>query len=566
MDAKPQHSGQSLERPDATASDNQTPTQANYADYFRRSSSPTAIVPDVNTTGMEQESSSGETPNRQGRFQQGGLTALQSKYTTQTPRERSLVDKEPTSFDGVQPPKGLEDLQRGSEDSDGTFHTAGSTVGRNSKNTQIETHQITQRADQEQSTESSMSRSSSGISSLITPPVAVPAANLQDQPMARPYSFIQFSQSSTPKALEDYPHKRPSIDSLPGRVDTQQDVPPSPVSPQHSMTHEPLDQVGRKSPRRYGVDQDSSANNTRSRSNTPSRSFSRPFHEPKSQNHPAMPRERSATRGDDLEAQHYAAPIPRQDPVHPRPQSTEYSIAGVGPPPVTQSRPRPVESRSSSKRGSRSSAFFKSFRSPTDSASPPLAGEREEVEYTNGQDDPTIRKSKSTRSSLFRSLTGGTKSSRSEEITQGHQDVVSPSQPVTINDSLPSQRGPVQAANIPNHIDSTSNTMERNGTDTPAKMPSKYRNRLSRPGAPKDREQPAPEPSKKKRFSALGVSSLATSNPFLLLLMSYRVCSVDPKTSKAPIKLKSMARKQALKERSQKIHSRQKSGPVASRL
>ncbi|KAL8882886.1 MAG: hypothetical protein Q9192_007504 [Flavoplaca navasiana] len=501
LDAKPQHSGQSLERPDAIASNNRTPTQADYADYFRRGSSPTAIVPDVITTGMEQGTSNGETPDRQSSFRQGGLTALQSKYSGKTAREGSLVDKDPARSDRSQPSMGLDDLQRGSEDSAGTFHTAESTVGRNAKNMQIKSHQIPQSADQEQSTESSMSRSSSGVSFSITPPVAVPAANLQDQPKARPFSFIQFSQSSTPKALENSSRRRPSVDSLPGRIDPEQDVPPSPVSPQRSVIHEPHDQPGRRSPTRYGVDQGSSANSARPRSNTPSRSFSRPFHEPKLQNHRAVPDERSANKGEDLPAQHYPAPIPRQDPIHPRQQSTEYSIAGVGPPPVTQSRPRPTESRSSSKRGSRSSAFFKSFRSPTDSASPPVAGERENLEYTIGQDDPTIRKTKSRRSSLFRSLTGGTKSSRSEEIAQSHQDVVSPIQPITSNDFQPSQQDPVQAANTTTHASSTSNTMERNDTDTPAKMPSKYRNRLSRP---KEKEQPPLEAGKKKRFSALG--------------------------------------------------------------
>lgn len=564
LDAKLQHSGQSLERPDAIASNNRTPTQADYADYFRHGSSPTAIVPDVTTTGMEQETSNEDTPYRQGNIRQGGLTALQSKYSTKTAQQGSVVDKDPASFDRNQPSMGLDDLQRGSEDSTGTFHTAGSTVGRNSKNVQITPHQIPQSADQGQSTESSMSKSSSSVSSSITPPVAVPAANLQDQPKARPFSFIQFSQGSTPKALELSSHRRPSVDSLPGRIDPEQDVPPSPVSPQHSMIHEPHDQPGRRSPTRYGVDRDSSANSARPRSNTPSRSFSRPFHEPKSQNHSTVPGERSVTRGDDLPPQHYPAPIPRQDPIHPRQQSTEYSIAGVGPPPVTQSRPRPTESRSSSKRGSRSSAFFKSFRSPTDSASPPLAGERENLEYTNGQDDPTVRKTKSKRSSLFRSLTGGTKSSRSEEIAQSHQDVVSPSQPLTSNDFQPSQRDPVQAGNITKHASSTSNTMEKNDTDTPAKMSSKYRSRLSRPGAPKEKEQPPPEPGKKKRFSGLGVSSLAISAPLLLLLMSYRVCLVDRKTTEAPITPKSMARKKALEERSQKTCSSQKRGPVAS--
>lgn len=499
------HDGQmqSVERADPTANNNRTPTQADYADYFRRGSSPTAIVPEASVTGMKQEIPDGETPNQQRSFQRDGLPALQSRYSTKTPTEASVVDTNPTSSNGYQPSMDPEKLQRGSEDSDGTFHTAGSTVGLDPINAATGAHRSTQSADQEPSAESSVSRSSSGDSSSITPPVAVPAANIRDQPKARPFSFIQFSQNPAPKPLENYLHRRPSIDSLPSRIDPEQDVPPSPISPQHSIIHEPNDQSGRRSPIHDF--------NTRPISNTPSRSFSRPFQEPKPQNYPALPRERSPTREDDLSAQHYPAPMPRQDPIHPRQQATEYSLAGVGPLPAPQSRTRRTESRSSSKRGSRSSAFFKSFRSPTDSASPPLAGEREEPEYTNRQDEPTIRKTRSKRSSLFRSLTGGTKSSRSEEVAQSQQDLVHPAQARPSDEIPPSQRNPVQVANTQEHTSPTANTMERTDTGIPAKMPSKYRNRLSRPAAPKEREQPPPEPGKKRRFSALGVSSLRTS-------------------------------------------------------
>ncbi|KAL8655290.1 MAG: hypothetical protein Q9226_003103 [Calogaya cf. arnoldii] len=509
-DGEPRHYGQmqSIERADLTTSNNRTPTQADYADYFRRGSSPTAIVPGTTGTGSRQKISDRETPNQQQSFQRDGLPALQSIYSNQTLHKVSDVNTIPTTTDRNQSSMGLENLQRGSEDSDGTFHTAGSTVGLDTTNTATGARQITQSADQQQPTEpsvaSSVTRSSSGASSSITPPVAVPAANIRDQPRARPFSFIQFTQNPAPKPLEDYSHRRPSIESLPSRIDPEQDVPPSPISPQHSMIHEPNDRSGRRSPLNYGGGHDFSPNNGRPISSTPSRSFSRPFQEPRTQNLPALPHERSPTRGDDLPAQHYPAPMPRQDPVHPRQQSTEYSLAGVGPPQAPQSRPRPTESRSSSKRGSRSSAFFKSFRSPTESASPPLAGEREESEYTDRQDDPTMRKTKSKRSSLFRSLTGGTRSSRSEEVVQSQQDLVHPAQARPSYEKPPSQQTPVPVANTQEHTPTTANTMERTDTEIPSKMPGKYRNRLSRPAAPKEREPPPPEPGKKKRFSALG--------------------------------------------------------------
>ncbi|KAL8669319.1 MAG: hypothetical protein Q9168_006084 [Polycauliona sp. 1 TL-2023] len=502
-DKELQHNGQiqSFAGSDPDASNNRTPTQSDYANYFPHGSTPTAIVPGGTSMDKKQEVSIEEAQDQQRKFERDNVPALLSRHSTSTLREGSVVNTDPMDCNRNEPSMGLEALQRGSEDSDGTFHTAGSTVGRGLDNAATGPHQRTQSADQDQATESLVSRSSSGNSSSIPSPVAVPAANIRDQPKARPFSFIQFSQNPTTKPLEDYSNRRPSIDSLPGRIDPEQDVPPSPISPQHSMVHELHDQSGKRSPAPDGVSQESSADNARPTSNVPSRSFSRPFHEPKRQSHRAPPREQSPTRGNDLPPQHYPAPIPRQDPVHPRQQATEYSIAGVGPPPATQPRPRPMESRSSSKRGSRSSAFFKSFRSPTESASPPLVGGREELEDTQHQDDPTIRKTKSKRSSLFRSLTSGTKSSRSEELVQGQHNVVHPAQAGPSDENPPGQQNAVQATKTQEHGPSDPSIMQRADSNNLAKTPSKPRNRLSRPAPVKVEEQ---APGKKKRFSALG--------------------------------------------------------------
>ncbi|KAL8995753.1 MAG: hypothetical protein Q9169_004581 [Polycauliona sp. 2 TL-2023] len=494
---------QSFEGSDPNASNNQTPTQADYADYFQRGSSPSADVPPVTSTGTKQEASNEETQIQQPSLERDDSHALQSRDSTKTPQEGSTVDADPMGSNQNEPSARLGNLQRGSEDSDGTFHTAGSTVGRGFNNTTTGSHQRTQSADQDQSTASSVSRSSSGNSASITPQIAVPAANIRDQPQARPFSFIQFSHNAATKPLDDYSRRRPSVDSLPGRIDPEQDVPPSPISPQYSMVHEPHDLSGKSIPAADGVGFEPSVDGARPRSNIPSRSFSRPFQEPRRETHPAIPREPSPTTGNDLPPQHYPAPIPRQDPVHPRQQTTEYSIEGVGPPPAPQPGPRPTESRSSSKRGSRSSVFFKSFRSPTESTSPPLVGEREEPEDTQRHDDPTIRKTKSKRSSLFRSLTSGTKSSRGEE-PQKQQDVVHPTHAGPSDEHPPRPQVPIQATSTQEHRPSDPIIVEKDNANPPAKTPSKYRNRLSRPAAAKGQEQPPPEPGKKKRFSGLG--------------------------------------------------------------
>ncbi|KAL8929726.1 MAG: hypothetical protein Q9172_000283 [Xanthocarpia lactea] len=493
---------QSLHGPDPTASNTRTPTQS---DYFRRGSSPTTMIPGDNVTETNQGISNGEPPIRGSEeppsIQRDALPTLQTRYSVKTPREVSFADVDPIP-NQTHPSINLENLQRASEDSEGTFHTAGSNAVADPTKAASGPHQNTRSADQEQSAEPSVSRSSSGGSSSTTPPVAVPAANIRDQPKARPFSFIQFSQNPLPKPLEDYSPRRPSIDSSSSRVDPEQDIPPSPVSLQHSMSHEQDDQSGSRSPLHHGVGYDFGPNNARPMSSSPSRSFSRPFQESRRQNDTAFRQEESPIRGDELPVQHYPAPIPRQDPIHPRQQATEYSVEGIGPSPAPQPRPRPTESRSSSKRGSRSSAFFRSFRSPTDPASPPLAGEREEQEYTDHHGDPMIRKSQSKRSSLFRSLKGGTKSNQSEETAQSQQDLAQPAQARPSEEVRPGQRDPVHSSNIQGHTPPTASNIER--TDAPARMPSKHRNRLSRTAAPKEQEQPPPEPVKRNRFSAIG--------------------------------------------------------------
>ncbi|KAL8727457.1 MAG: hypothetical protein Q9166_006045 [cf. Caloplaca sp. 2 TL-2023] len=493
------------QNPETPTNTNRTPTQADYADYFRRGSSPTAIILQGQHIGRNQQTSDGEASTQRRlteprEAQRDPLPTLQSRYSTKTPRDVASADAKPTSPYRDQPLLDQENLQRGSEDSDGTFHTAGSVVGADPRKTATGSPQSVPDPEQTQSAESSVNRSSSGGSSSITPPVAKPAANIQDQPKSRPFSFIQFSQNSEPKPLEHYSHRRPSVDSLPGRIDPERDVPP-PISPQQSMIHEENDQSGRKSPIHHGVDHDFVSNNGRPMSTSP-RSFSRPFQESNLQDPPAFRREESPVRGEDLPAQHYPAPISRQDVPNPIQQATEYSLEGIGPPPAPQPEPRPTESRSSSKRESRSSAFFRSFRSPADPASPPLAGERCAQDEIDSQGDPRIRKTKSKRGSLFRSLTGGSKSNRSEEVSPNQQN---PTKSIHAKSSeMPVAQGnSIHSAKTQDHTQTANNDVERNVP--PAKAPSKYRNRLSRTAASKEGvQQQSQEPGKKKRFSAIG--------------------------------------------------------------
>ncbi|KAL8807417.1 MAG: hypothetical protein Q9182_000756 [Xanthomendoza sp. 2 TL-2023] len=499
-----------VQGPGVLTGNNRTPTQADYANYFQHESPPTVTVPNAQDPGTDEETSYRGHPTQRTMNEQ-----CEAEHHTlpiaNNAAEVLPANTIPTGPNQHQHVLAHQDLQRGSEDSEGTFHTAGSMLGADTKNTSNVFQQELPSAGQAQPAKPSLSSTSSSESSSITPPVAVPAANIHDQTRARPFSFIQFSQTPTPKPLQDYSHRRLSIESLPSQIDSnpidpQQDVPPSPISPQRSMIHEQRDQPDLRSSIHHGIDHDfqpSSSSSTRAMTSSPSRSFSRPFQESSTQNQPDSRLENTSGKGDELPAQHYPAPISRPDTVNPRQQATEYSLEGIGPPPPPQPVARPMESRPNSKRESRSSAFFRSFRTPTDSASSPPSSERDGQDDIDSKGDSKLRKTKSKRSSsLFRSLTGGARSSRSEETSQNQQDLAPSTQRKPSEEISRARQDQAQSPNT--HSYTQPNVTHVKPNALPAKTPDKHRSRLTRTAGSTEVEQQPQEPVKKRRFSAIG--------------------------------------------------------------
>ncbi|KAL8730976.1 MAG: hypothetical protein Q9181_004479 [Wetmoreana brouardii] len=476
-----------IQGPHPSIGDSRNPTQADYAEYFRRGSSPTVQVPQAKAAETSHDASTKEAPLQQSlprdyTSEPHAPLALRSKYSTQTSRELLAANGSGINKEQGQSLTGQDTSNRESEDSGGTFHTATSDVHRDPGRPAAGSQQSMSSTDQVQPADVSDTESSNNDSPKTATPIAVPAANIQDQSRARPFSFIQFPQNASPKPLEDYSRRKPSIESTPSEIDPEQDVPPSPMSCRQSAIDVRRDQPARTDPGHGSADQGFASGDMRRISGSPSRSFSRPFQDSSLQNHPSFRPEHPPTAKDDLPVQHYPAPVPRQEPVNPRQQSTEYSLEGVGPPPV----PRTTNATSTSKRGSRSSAFFKSFKSPTESTSPALSGEKNGQDDVDRQGEPTMRKTKSKRGSLFRSLTKGSKASSSEDTVQKSQDSPRP-------------------ANVQKTLEPSADIEERN--DIPPKTTSKYRNRLSRNAAPKDIEA-KPEPVKKRRLTRPASRSL----------------------------------------------------------
>ncbi|KAL8720091.1 MAG: hypothetical protein Q9225_002998 [Loekoesia sp. 1 TL-2023] len=484
-----------VQSPHSLPSSNRTPTQADYADYFRRGSSPSAMTQKARNVEDDQQAPEVQTASKSSiqlqRAAPGSSPNLKSKYSIQAQREEPSVRASQTNPEPGYPQADQAILHRGSEDSGGTFQTAESGSHKHPAKAAIGFHQDVPGLAQDQPTEDLVREISSEDLPSPAPPVAVPAANIQDQPKARPFSFVQFSKSPTLRSFENHSRGEPSIDSTTSGIDPDQDVPPSPISPRQSVTSPRVDQSGRKSPVHHGVDHDFIAGNGQRSSGLGSQAYSQPFQAPNLQDYPASRRGQSPNRGDEIPVQENAAPVPRHETVNPRQQSTEYSLEGVGPPPA----PRPTNSTSTSKRGSRSSAFFRSFKTPSiEMNSPRLPDESDGHDNTVSPEKPKIRKTKSKRGSMFRSRTAG-KNNLSENNPEETSSVTIP-------------------PNVQEVSQSTTDMVERN--ENPAKSTSKYRNRLSKVAVAKLEEQQQQEPSKKNRFSAIGSlfgRSKAQKNP-----------------------------------------------------
>ena len=487
--------------PHSSVGHNRTPTQADYADYFRRGSSSSVQVPKASSVSPDSRAVDTGDPIEQSRFDQHPTVSqlentLRSKFSTHDRQEIPLADRGEVTSEQNPSFTTQGPVSRQSGESRETFATAPSKAHRRPKESAAgAAHNTSDKVEDSSIAESTEDGSSSHGSTKAATPVAVPAANIQDRPGGRPFSFIKFSQNPTPAPLEDYSHRKPSVDSVPGQIDPEQDAPPSPMSSSQPVVPRQSSRATAKAPLYRDVRHDFPPDTSPRFSGSPSCSFSRPFQDTSLQGQPAARQEQSAPEQGDMPAQHYPAAIPRQEMVHPRQQATEYSLEGVGPPLV----PRTPTNRSTSKRGSRSSAFFRSFKSPTESMAPALPSDGDDEKAADMSEEPRIRKSKSRRSSLFRSLTKGSKASSTDDASQRLPE--NPRGPSLQSSPRPPPPPPVPPPNTERET-------------APADLPNKHHNRLSKTTTGKDVEQKASQPAppgKKKRFSGLGVCPAVTS-------------------------------------------------------
>lgn len=443
-----------VQTPRSATSSNKTPTQATFTDVGHPAI-PAVFPVTTNQTSIQHHRGAGSSP-RSFFEPQSGFSAqnLANNHQSQEPK----IDPR---------------LSQGSE---GTFHTAGS--GDDRPETLSSTFQNTQNQETSLDTYSQVPTDlhmPQQSEALQTKSLDSPTDVQNDRSDTVAYNSLNPQEPS-----QDHVRRGPNIDSDLRR--TNFDQPPSPLTPRQPTNNGASEQRGRIGPIHYGIDHDFDrpSEADRSRSRSPSYSLesyrkrrsqdSRPSLDPNILEHPAF---RTVAEGNGMPAQFY-----------PRQQTAEEMLVG-GPPTVGKRS----ESKSRSRRGSRGSAFFKAFTSPSKSDHPPLPHASDSQASSSPRYSPAIGDRRSKGLSLFRSRSGNIASGSGE--SPGKDNMAPP-------DASP--RGYLTQA--PRQADSM--TPRRAEEDVSSKgVSSKLTKKLQRASTS---VKPEPDSGKKKRFSALGVS------------------------------------------------------------
>ena len=288
--------------------------------------------------------------------------------------------------------------------------------------------------------------------------------------------------SKTPSQSRSW--RGPSIDSDLGHVNL--DRPPSPLTPRQPPSYGGPDERGRTGPIHYGIDHDFDrpSDAERSRSHSPSyirrSQDSRPSLDPNILDHPAF---RAVAEGNGMPIEDYHAQLTRKENLTPRQQTAEDMLVGGGPKIGGRSG-----SKSRSRRGSRSSVFFKAFTSPLKSDRPHLPNASDSQTSSSPMGSPVVGDRRSKRLSIFRPRSGNMESEVGD--IRGKENMAPDASPQDSFTQVAHQVIPM--------------TPSRFGEDNSAKVTSnKWSKKLQRASTS---AKPEPDSGKKKRFSAIGVS------------------------------------------------------------
>ncbi len=438
--------------PRSATSSNKTPTQSN----FKEVGQPTSLhnsQNNITTTDFRYGTSEGgasDVPEPHPR----SFSPPQSHFSTQPPEENSATGH----TIGHVPEQ--DNPQRFSEESKDTFRTADSAKAAD------DPPLLAQDQSNPQSTEIDrlMSRAPARLNALRQSEVPKPTPLHLSRDISNPSEASRNTRSISPvhspqrtfRPSQDYSLRAPSVGGLPSPVSPYHSPPP--VTPAQSTNREQFEQRGRQGPVHYGIDHDFVPESDRERARSRSPSYtnlsqdrpsqdSRPSYEPEIDDHPAF---RNSEDIDDGSRRR------------------------------TTSKPR-------SRRGSRSSAFFRALGKFSDGDPPPLPNAPDSEPSSTPIHTPTTGDKKRKSMSIFRSLTGN--SGNGSGSLQSKENVT---QKVAIYQPQHVQTEPI----APLRVEDDEFPMR----DTQSKW-SKRLQRASTSGTPSDS-------GKKKRFSAIGVSNL----------------------------------------------------------
>ena len=313
---------------------------------------------------------------------------------------------------------------------------------------------------------------------LLVPetPFMAPRGRAPNQLMSRPFSFMEPNQNQSSQQLEESWQRRPSAESQPGHLHS--DRPPSPVSPQQSLHQDRLDQYEREHPG-HGVAPGylplGNQQTAFQKSGYPESSFQDPnLHE-----HPAFRQEMPFEGRTNAFVQ---LPLQRRDneKILPSHEPIRHQSQGSKLPART-----PSSNQTKSHRGSRSSGFFK-VSGINSKPEETLSSRPENKHHETPVPNPGTEAAKLKRMSLFRS--SNVKAKFEPEGNHHSSDV-------TMSNL---------STNIAHQPDSTTRERPETKGNTRSDSTAKSRNRLQRASTSVTADQ---DPSKKKRFSAIGVSS-----------------------------------------------------------
>lgn len=430
----------------SNSSGNQTPTQADFTKSGPNVQTSNSTLTDDKAGSQEQqesERSQKPEPTLSWGPQQGmenekrGITVPHSRYSTHIPPSTDKGQVEPQGFSETEPSIASEP-------------------------------QILFGTSVKESLPTSSSTSQAIPDAPINSTQVTPRQGTINERPTRPFSFMEISGNEANQRPIETSQREPSISSSDGRQ--FYDRPPSPVSPQRSITREVSDL--------HEQDQ----YDTHS-------SSSRPLQDPNIGNHPAYRRVSQPRQDLHPSFEHYPGRTTREDTRPPRQYTIDYSSEGVGPTPVSQ--PEPTASRS--RRGSRNSTFFRNLAKSEEPSLPSNGSDQVQfpAKSPTQATAPTEGK-RSKRNSVFRTLTGrsggGDRDSNRGNILEKPPVIPEPKSP-------PRQYTPTIPPPPPSN-----NTRVEGNTSSKAKI--KTLQRASTSVVPEKRDG-----GKKKRFSAIGVNS-----------------------------------------------------------